>query len=202
MDQQLIDKEVNKLINISYTHPAYLSNFEKAEILMDSYLEQHPTDTYMWFRLAILVYWPPIADYIKAMNCMKRILSYDPNNAYAVVVLTTFLKYNMTIDNECFGILCNIQTNDKEIQAMIELAKAWYFEGNNNAYFEHIKKARSLWQEHAKEFLAKYSCDNRDQNLNERVRANLQKLCKDYPTEPYDPLSIEQFLNEFVRSEL
>lgn len=176
---------------------------EEAEKLIESHLTEYPQDTEMWLKLALVEDSTLIGeDYLKAIECVKKILAYDPNNTYAAVLLALFLNINMIVNDECYNILCAIKTNDNEFKAMIEFGKSLYYvHRDTEKRFEHRRKASIFWHKHVKELLSKYSCDDYKRILDERIRANLQTICK-YPEEPYDPLSVEQLLNEFIRSEI
>ncbi|MFA6066015.1 MAG: hypothetical protein WC707_02420 [Candidatus Babeliaceae bacterium] len=172
---------------------------EKAEKIIENYLKDNQHDTDMWFNLALVVNKTPLADFLETIDCVKMILSYDPQNAYAALLLTAMKKHHMAVDDECLKILNAIKTNDLELLAMIEFAKSWCYEFNNNDnYWKHIKISIDLWKKHTAHFLSNISCNNKEQNLSERIKANLYVIC-DNITYPYDPLSVEYFLTEFIR---
>jgi len=173
---------------------------KQIEQLIKEYLREMPQDTEMWLKLALVEYRFPLADHIRAIECVKNILAYDPNNTYAAVLLKVFSDWDI-VNEECFDILCAIKTEDNEFKAMIEFAKALYYDAKDNVqkYSKHYKNAKFFWRLHVKEFLSKYSCDDHGPTLDERVQANLKIICKGYQKVSYNSLSVEQFLNEEVR---
>jgi|SRR5579859_653947 len=204
-----MDKHVlnNKIVEIMYQidqiqnerWKQHCRTNNEMEQLVEEYLKEYPQDTEMWLKLTFIEY-HQLHDYLRAIECVKRILAYDPNNAYAAVLLTVLLDFNMVVDEESFNILCAVKTEDNEYKAMIEYAKALHFEDQKS--LDHYYKAEFYWRLHVKEFLSKYVCEDHSPTLDERVQANLEVLCKGYPKAPYDSLSVERFLNEFVRRKI
>lgn len=45
---------------------------EEIEKLLDQYVKIHPDDIEAWIRLAVTVFRPPIADYDKSIDCLKK----------------------------------------------------------------------------------------------------------------------------------
>ncbi|MCL5875206.1 MAG: hypothetical protein M1114_01915 [Candidatus Dependentiae bacterium] len=121
--------------------------------LCDPYLQEYPRDTDIWIKLALAVYTTSYADDIKATECMNAILSYDPLNPYALIILG-YMESNSWhgITDATFERLCSIQVDDNEVMSMIELVKAWYYSEHNNdeLYRKTLESSVALCQKHVR----------------------------------------------------
>lgn len=105
---------------------------EKIVDLCESYLKENPYDTDIWIKLALAVYTCPYSDDIKAMECMNAILSYDPTNPYALIILGYMESHWSRITDATFGKLSLVKDENNEIMSMVEFVKAWYYLEHNN----------------------------------------------------------------------
>lgn len=90
MDFLTIDRQIKDLskqfLNEDLEHAS--SILEKLESLIESYLAHHPNDLNMWMRLAIAVYTRPLADDLKAVACLEKVLKQDTGNNEALLILS------------------------------------------------------------------------------------------------------------------
>ena len=75
--------------------------------LCEPYLKEHPHATDIWIKLALAVYTCPYSDDIRAMECMNAILSYDPLNPYALIILAYIESHMFGITDATFEKLCS-----------------------------------------------------------------------------------------------
>lgn len=114
-------------------------NIQEIDAILKNYLAQHTDDTDLWLRLALLhmnALWDTRDDaQNKSISYIQTILSHDPHNRDAVLVLA-FIEHSSYGEQRPFGqiseltfqALCNLTTEDREVLAMIEFAKSFYYE--------------------------------------------------------------------------
>ena len=66
---------------------------EALEELLGIQLKKCPRDIELWFKLAIVELIPPLADYYKSLDCLNKVLEYDKNNPYALLLQAYMLGY-------------------------------------------------------------------------------------------------------------
>jgi len=110
---------------------------EKAETILLEYLKNHLTDTDAWLLLTRIECNSPFDDHDRITHYAGHVLSYDPTNAYALLFLA-YADYYLhgEIEADTFSKLCLAKNDDPEIMAMIEVAKARYFESFNKTKYE------------------------------------------------------------------
>ncbi len=129
---------------------------QKIVDLCEPYLKDHPQDTDIWIKLALAVYTSPFCDDTKAMECMNEILSYDPLNPYALIILTYMESHWSGITDTTFEKLCSVQVEDGEVMSMIEYIKSWYYLEHKNyeLYQKTLEKSVALCQNHIANLIA------------------------------------------------
>lgn len=101
---------------------------EALEKLLETALQKEPKDIELWFKLAIVELIPPLADYYKSIECLNKILEYDHNNPYALLLMAYIYDTRLGgVDDVLFNRLCEVHVENKELQSLIELAKAWHY---------------------------------------------------------------------------
>lgn len=135
MEKEKLIKKIKVLTREFYALPEGKDEFTllKIEKLLQEYLLFHPSDIEMWFRMAILEFTPPLRDYERITKYLNNILARDPHNAFAIILLSyAQLVFRGTVKEDIFEKLNSIQNQSNEVQSLIELAKSWYYETNNN----------------------------------------------------------------------
>lgn len=117
------------------------------ETIIKNYLEEHPKDTDMWLRLAMLEHNPPWEDPYRIQQYLNTILLYDAYNIQAVLSLAYFEDYFFgKMKETTFTALCNLKTVDREVLSMIEYAKAmYYYEVDKAQYVHHLFQSINVY---------------------------------------------------------
>lgn len=109
------------------------------DIILD-YLSKQPSDVDLWVKLMLIQSIPPRADYIAIKDCTNIVFMYDSFNIPALLILMYGYYYLIRSPDEEYPIqrLFDAKSEDKELSAMLEIAKAqWYDEQNNQDLYEH-----------------------------------------------------------------
>lgn len=197
--EQLLNK-FNKPGNESY------EPLLKIENSLEEYLELNPNDTQLWFKLSLVVY--RLHDDLKAIECLKSILKYDPNNDYAIIMLAYMsdIVSGMTDDQYIVEKLFQFQTSDKSIMSMIEYMKSkYYFSRNNEKMRQHaLKESIDLHEGFVWNYvkLASVYIDNKEiltaQKLLIRALSNIKRIYDPPQDLRYDFMSLESFIHEHI----
>lgn len=175
---------------------------EKAEKILLDHLENNPKDTQAWLLLIRIEWNCPLEDRDRIIKWSNKILAYDPTNPYALLFLADANHGGVT--EEIYNQLLRVNTNDPYIQAMIEVAKAYYLEDKpelKNEYEQVLKKSVELAPEQAKNcrmlgtFYIKEGYVAKGEALIQKSDENAQRALSNDDT--YDPTDIMGFLNEF-----
>ena len=141
MDLQKLEKEINLLLS-EYDKEKKGAILYEIENIFELYLKENPRDSEVWLQFARFEL-DFFQDDYKAQDLLLEVLAYEPNNAYAVLLLAylAFTISNCYIE-ESLKLLDQLQTNDKEILSMIEYAKALYcLKRDYKRYAEYLKKS-------------------------------------------------------------
>lgn len=126
MKKQLLLKLTDELMD-RYRKSSYeIKIFITIRKSFKEYLENNSQDTEVWLAYALVM--NSLAegeDY--SVNCLWSILTYDPSNINATMLLVYILAHNSYVDDDLFKQLCNLRTEDKEVLSMIEYEKIWYY---------------------------------------------------------------------------
>ena len=103
----------------------------EAEKLLEQALQNDPQNTDLLLKLAVLVQEFPYVDL--SIPRLEKILSYDPDNALALLILaeTNYHLYT-EISKPLFGKLISVTTGNAEIDSMLRYAATWFFIINPN----------------------------------------------------------------------
>jgi tetratricopeptide (TPR) repeat protein len=159
MQKQELLIKLNELVTIynEATKPSVRDAQEERKInavetiqqLLEEYLKQNPQDTEMWVKLSLTFFLKE--DIQSSIECMEKILSYDPNNVYAFILLVWFHDYWPFIPDVLFEKLSNFNIEDKKIMAMAEYLKACYFFTKHNKEMQEKALLKSI--EYCDEFV-------------------------------------------------
>jgi len=200
MDIKLI-KKLNELGD--------LNQFEEAERILDELLKNDPHNTELWLRYALFELRPPISYQPKSIECLNSILTYDPCNADAILLLAYIYDYMAGgIDEELITKLSSIKTEDPEYLSMIEYIKSRRYFGNDNAMHElHLLKSIQKFQGHVYNYrdlgwlYTKTGRQNEGKKLLHTALKNV-KLVYPYPSDNtffHDYTDVHEYFNELVK---
>jgi tetratricopeptide (TPR) repeat protein len=99
---------------------------EQLQLMFEDYLRKNPYDTEVRIKFSFVLYRSLLNANISAINCLEKILEYEPNNILVSLIIFYIHQHESVIDQEVFEKLSNLQTEDTQIQSMIEYAKSWY----------------------------------------------------------------------------
>ncbi len=139
-------------------------NLTEIDIIIKNYVAEHKEDTDMWLRLALLHKGSLQGDipvYVKSIAYLHTILSYDPLNIDAVLMLAFIENQSFghmrafgQMQESTFNALCNLKTNDLEILSMIEYAKSFYYmKTDKEKYVMHLLKSIEYCDTHVNNLL-------------------------------------------------
>ncbi|MGB8467514.1 MAG: hypothetical protein WCE21_00770 [Candidatus Babeliales bacterium] len=172
------------------------------ETAMQEHLTVQPRDTEIWFKLGLLHNY--CEDQIASIECMDKILSYDPQNGYARIMSAIFMSIISVIDEVQFAKLDNFVSDDNEINSMIEYTKSiYYLVYGNDEMEEQVLKKSVLWSDkHAKNHADLAYIYMKKGDYKEACRLSLIALSniKSICNQPccYDFLDIDRFLDAYV----
>jgi hypothetical protein len=112
---------------------------EDLEKLLEGYLKQSPQATDLWLRLALTELQFPLVDEYKSVKCLEEILKYDPYNANSVLLLA-YIHHRFLggVTDGLLKMLNQLNLEDAECQAMVELAKSWYYSRTDEPPYEKL----------------------------------------------------------------
>jgi hypothetical protein len=181
-------------------------NIENAQGILLNYLKNNPKDTDAWLLLMRLEY-SGTEDPEKMAEYANQVLIYDSENPSALLFLS-FTDYFAcgSYEEALYSKLIKGKTNDPEMLAMLEVAKAYYWEKRDlNKCIAALKKSIEYSQKQRinlcmlGEIYIQQRLDHK-QTLEgaELIKRGLNnvKLIADEET-PYDPTSISDFFAEF-----
>lgn len=180
---------------------AYL---EKAEVILLEHLKLHMTDTDAWLLLARIECNSPLYDHARITHYAAHVLSYDPTNAYALLLIA-YADYYLhgRIEPDTFSKLCLAKNDNPEIMAMIEVAKARYFYFfDKNKYEQALEKSVAYSNNqriNCSELGIIYLNQGKTQEGKTLIEHAIKSVKHTFPSEgtKYDPASIEALLAEF-----
>jgi predicted Zn-dependent protease len=181
-------------------------DLEQAETILLDYLKENPTDTQAWLLLSMIEWTPPLEDFERIIQWTSNILSYDPTNAYALLVFAEAHWFKGGINETGYVALCNAQSNDPYVMAMIEVAKAEYIArkgGMDDEYEEILKKSIKYGPDQARNYqmlgklYIKQGKVAKGETLIKKSLENREKATILKEQEEYDLTSLTRFLNEF-----
>ncbi len=185
------------------------TDLEEAEKILLEYLKKYPKDTEFWLLLLRIECNPGLDDADKITHYANHILSYEPSNPYALLFLS-YADYYLrnSSDDKLYNRLCQAKTENREILALIELAKARYFRYRDVSKCEnalkksieyypyhvmHLQMLRELYLEQNKNELA--------QECLEYAAENVKILLKSREIENWDidHSSLDSFLDQYFK---
>ena len=130
-NKQYLLKNINAQMDQHRKNNYDMATFITMQKTFDEYLSVHPKDTEIWLNYALCMYtFAEGTDYPE--ECLRKILEYDQDNLYAIMLLTYINAHDSHISNQLFEQLCSLKSNDNEILSMIEYEKIWYYNDHEN----------------------------------------------------------------------
>ena len=124
----MVSKEIVNHIKQLYSQ----SKVYEIEELIESEIARLGYSSDLMIRLALIELAAPIKDYEKSINYLESILSHENNYSALLILSDIFHNYLGGIELDLYERLEKCQCKYEEMKSDIELAKAWYFEDNNN----------------------------------------------------------------------
>lgn len=177
------------------------------EALIENQLKLDTNNIELLIRLSLLELEPPIADYDKSITCLKKILSIDKNNIYALLI-TAYIYDNCLggIDEFLFKQITSIQTKNNELKSMLKYVASWFYDHKN------IKNKTQLLQESIKycsnhvlnyvKLADLYFQQGRNEEANiliENALKNVKKIYSNKEIIESDSTDVTEFLNERIK---
>lgn len=181
-------------------------DLERAEAMLIEYLKVNPEDTDAWLMLIMIEWTPPLEDSERIIQWANNILAYDPVNARGLLVLAeAYVAFRGGINATIYKQLSNACSNDSNLMAMIEVAKAKYLERQEGAEKEYedvliksINYGPLQERNHSMlgEFYLKQGKVDEGKKLIKKAEENSERarILHKYS---YDVTSLTNFLNEF-----
>ena len=210
MDKKLLIEKIKGLTKIYNKTAADGPDEYILEIiknLIDEYLVKNPEDTDVRLRLAMLEFTLPWEDPELISKYLNEIFKYDPGNVYATLTLAC-IQYTLwgKITNEAFSKLNNLSSENPEINSMIELAKAWYYEykNNNELYEKRLLSSINYYDKHVENYRSLayfYTQKGKKDEAKKFAKKALDNVkvvyAQDFST--IDITDIEKFINEYLK---
>jgi hypothetical protein len=179
----------------------------KMEALIEKELERNPHNIQLLLKFALLEQSVPFADHIKSTWILNVILTYEPNNQLALLILAGVNHYcgHAMDDKEIFEKLCSAETTNKEMASMLAYAASWYYEdiGDKEKLECILLKSIELCSRHVfnQKSLAKlYLKQNRlaeAKLLVQKAMTNVVKILKD--DDWWDYTDANNYTNEMIK---
>lgn len=177
---------------------------EQAEAILLEYLKDHMADTEAWLLLTKIECNSPLYDHDRITHYADHVLSYDPGNAYALLFLA-YANYYLhgEVEADTYSKLCLAKNDDLEIMAMIELAKARYFESFDKKKYEQALEKSVTYSNNQRINCSELGIIYLNQGKIKEGKVLIEQAIKNvkriFPSEDtkYDPTSIEDLLAEF-----
>ena len=205
---QIIDdfKDIYKTTSIENEYIV----IERIEKIIDEYLKNNPYDTEIWILQALLVYESPLNDLMKTINCLKKVLIFDPNNTTAALFLGYVYEYSSYIPEDFFHKLLNIKSDNNEIASMIEFVKYFYYryKENNELIEQTLLQSIALCSNHVWNNikLDQFYLQNKQiDKAKDYIFQGFNNIQYVYHKEDfkqnfkYNPFDIEEFFNERIK---
>ena len=173
----------------------------EAEKLLEQALQNDPQNTDLLLKLAVLVQESP--DFDLSIPRLEKILSYDPDNALALLILAeTNYHFCSQISKSLFDKLTSLTTGNVEIDSMLRYAATWFFTINPNDYEEEklLLESISICQSHVNNYEALAELYLRQERYSEakRMFQNAIKNVIRVRAKDRDMTNVQKFLAEYV----
>lgn len=202
-----IHQQLQMLINKYNKNPQSSHILEEMDRILHEYLKINPNDMEMWLKRALVLYTVPLADNLKAIECLEHILHYEPTNILALVALAYIQDHTTIIDDHVLHMLSSITSLNHEEQSMLEHAQAWCFYHKNNKMYEQLllksisSCATHVWNHiHLGTFYLYHNNEHIGKLFIKKGLFNVIRIVD----ESYlsDPTSISEFIDDYIKGTL
>ncbi len=176
------------------------------EVLIEKELAKNPHNIELLLRFALLEQTVPFADEVKSTMILNIILTYEPKNPIATLVLAGVNHFCGPVmdDKEIYEKLTALETNDKELESMLTYAASWYYaEIGDKENLEHmLLKSIDLYPKHVfnrwklAELYFKQGRLEEAKLFIKKAMANVVKLFGD--NEHNDYTDVNNYINEMI----
>ncbi len=201
-----------KLIELS------VANTNEASLEMERLLEEaiknDPQDTELLLKIAVLEFKTPFVDDEKGIAALQKIFEYDPDNAYALMLLAciNYFLLGVVNKNDLLSRLSFLETGNNELDSMLRYTATWYYDYDyhnpakldinkrvEKLLLESIKKCQSHVKNYA-ELARLYFHQNRYDEALMAVKQAIKNVEKVYgdKIESCDDSDVQEFLNEYI----
>lgn len=204
MNKELLLSNLDEL-NKSYNKNRSEELLFEMESLLTEYLKQNPHDTDCWLKLAMVEFMPRLEDYDRIKPCLEHILEYDKQNIDALLILAyTELILRNQFPLDLFKKLESLQTEDQDKKAMIELAKAWFYElkKDNKMYEKALVKSIQYGRTFVSNYVKLgrlYLQQGRTTEGKELIRQGINNIKNTNQGEVEDITDTKNFFDEFYK---
>lgn len=180
---------------------------KKLKDQLDEYAQKNPMDTEFLLYYALAAYVSSIGQMEDAITFLKRIISIDANNFYAII-FCAYLEdtWYGGIHEETFALLNNLTNKENRAhQSILELLKSWYFANKDDFKKEQsLLKAISLdtdYPQHYIELGMQLVTQNKTNEGLELIKVGLSKIKKiiNNNDSPLKKLDMESFIDVFIK---
>jgi tetratricopeptide (TPR) repeat protein len=192
---------------IKEIHALTLSyDLEKIEQLIESRLELEPYNCDLLLMLAILELAPPISDYYKSIDSIRKVLTIKKSDVIASLLLAYVNHYYLGgIDDESLNYIKTAVPDNAEHSSMLKYAESWYYVGLDRKMQETCLGDsieafdRHVWNNY---YLAKLYLEQGDEA---KAKLLLKKAVENVVTvysdesNGFDILSVDEFVNERIK---
>ena len=201
MNKNLLLKSINKQMDQYRKNNYDMTTFNNIQRIFDEYLHIHSKDTEIWLSYALCMYkLAEGSDYPE--EYLRKILEYDQNNLYAVMLLAYVNAHDSHINDQLFKKLCSLKSNNNEILSMIEYEKIWYYTDKEN-YKKVLINSVKLCDKHVWNHVnlgRLYISEGEIKKGQELILKGLKNVQLVYDDNTvYDELSVEEYFNETIK---
>lgn len=152
MDKQILVIKLDELLKKYNTGKIIEQKVDCAEKIIEllkGYLEKFPHDTEVLFKLSLAFFL--LEDIIGSIECMEKVLKYDPANEMAFVLWIWFYFYGYCdFSEDMVKKIESFSSKDSKLMAMLEFIKSRYYFGRDE---EKRKKSLKKSIEYCDEFV-------------------------------------------------
>jgi len=197
-EKSLLEKEI-KYIREKKVDSKYIDFFEER---VELYLKENPEDEDMWLKYALFEAEMPLKDTQKAVNILRKLINYNPNNIKAMLIMADLMNLELGgVDNELLEKLINAKSSNKEEAAMLALTISLFYSKKADEVNEEkwLKKSILLDQKLSCSFTRLGELYFRQGNK-KRGRQYIKIGLDNILLQPHDHLDeIDEYINEFVK---
>jgi len=190
---------INEIHVLSY-------DLEKIEKKIESRIKEEPSNCELLLMLAILELTPPISDYFKSMDAIRKVLAINNSDVMASLLLAYVNHYCLGgVDDESLYYIRTAIPSNAEQSSMLKYAESWYYERRDRRMQEKcLKESIKVYDGHVwnNYYLAKLYLKHGDvakaKLLFQKAVNNVARIYSDEDVGSYI-LSIDEFVNEHIK---